>query len=74
VTVCFGHVTLIKFLAGFENRYDDDFLKDWIQLERSNSEIRRKTIAWKRYKNKNGATKKNKGLYDAKLETKTINR
>lgn len=61
-------------LPAFENRYDDDFLKDWIQLERSNSEIRRKTIAWKRYKNKNGATKKNKGLYDAKLETKTINR
>jgi hypothetical protein len=50
-------------LDAFVNRADKSYLNTWMQNQLDEATVRRKTIKWKRYKNKSGPTKKNKALY-----------
>lgn len=50
-------------LDAFVNRADKPYLNTWMQDQLDEATVRRKTIKWKRYKNKSGPTKKNKALY-----------
>lgn len=50
-------------LEAFEKRQEKDFLKSWMENQLKEATVRRKTIKWKRYKNKSGSTKNNNQLY-----------
>lgn len=45
-------------LDAFLNRADKPYLNTWMQNQLDEATVRRKTIKWKRYKNKSGLQKR----------------
>lgn len=50
-------------LDAFKNKNNIAYLNEWMSNQLDQAAIRRKTLKWKRYKNKSGPTKKNQQLY-----------
>ena len=68
--VLFNHMksTDDYVLHAFENKDDLTFLNAWMKKEIAASDLRQRTIKWKRGKNQQGGTKKNTELFDNSIQ------